>query len=227
MMTQVLKDHPDSAKAHYVAAEIEAKRSQFAAARQEFQTAERLEPGLPFARPDAVRALRGELFPGQQAAAPAVAVMPAGGGFHFPWGPVLGIGLIVAVVLMLVRRRQAVSGPVYGGPIGGGSAPVGGGYGPGYGYGPPPGGIGSGLGGSLASGLAVGAGVVAGEELAHRLLDGGGTRTVERIEPVEYRDSQVASNSDMGGSDFGVSDSSSWDDSGGDIGGAGGDDSWS
>ncbi len=148
----------------------------------------------------------------------ALAPAPARGGF--PWGLVLGIGLIVAFVWMMLRRRQQMVMPGYGGQPG---APYGGGYGGGY---PPPGG-GSGLLGSLGTGLAVGAGVVAGEELAHHFLDGNGNRVAQGSEYIPDRDGSSNPNPDMGGNDFGVSDDSSWDDGGGDSGGGGGDDSWS
>ena len=45
MMDQVLRDHPNSAKAHYVEAELLAKQGRFAAAESELATAERLEAG--------------------------------------------------------------------------------------------------------------------------------------------------------------------------------------
>jgi hypothetical protein len=86
------------------------------------------------------------------------------------------------------------------------------------------GGIGSGIAGGLASGLAVGAGVVAGEELAHHFLDGGNREGGGIVPPASAGEWQEPSNSDMGGSDFGVNDAGSWGDSGG--GGGGGDD-WS
>ncbi len=70
MMTQVLRDHPRSAKAHYVAAEIYAKEGNFSLARGEFNIAEQLEPGLPFAKPEAVQALRSQIVaPGAGGAA--------------------------------------------------------------------------------------------------------------------------------------------------------------
>ena len=47
MMDQVLKEHPNSAKAHFVEAELLAKQGKFAAAQQSLDTAERLSPGLP------------------------------------------------------------------------------------------------------------------------------------------------------------------------------------
>jgi hypothetical protein len=142
----------------------------------------------------------------------------------FPWGTVLILGGVVALLLMVFRRRNSyVQYPAAGPGVGG--AP---GYGPGYGPAPMGGGgIGSGIAGGLASGLAVGAGVVAGEELAHHFLDGGRGGGV--IPPAEAGESG-SSNADMGGQDFGVNDpGSGWDDGGsfggGDGGGGGGD--WS
>lgn len=235
MVSQVLKDHPNSAKAHYVASEVDARSGLLPEARQEFQTAEKLDPGMSFAKAGSVAELRAELFPGQTASVPGTrtVIVPAAPApmsqFHFPWFTVLGFGFVIWLIWRLVRRRYIVSpmgGPVYGGPRG----PLDGGYGyggpVGYGGYPPGGGIGSGIAGGLASGLAVGAGVVAGEELAHRLLDGGESRTVERIDPVPYQDPGAGQNADMGGNDFGLNDSGSWDDSGGggDFGGGG--DSW-
>jgi len=58
MMNQVLQDHPQSAKAHYVAAEIFARAGNSPRARQELDTAQTLAPGLPFASPGAVQALQ-------------------------------------------------------------------------------------------------------------------------------------------------------------------------
>lgn len=232
MMSQVLKDHPGSAKAHYVAAEIDARSGDLASARAEFQSAEKLAPGLPFAKPNAVQELRNQLYPQQLVQPPRVvtpvnAVAPirasSGQSGGFPWATAIGIGLAVWIVWLIFRRRYQPAAPVYGGYNNGGPAPGPGGY---YGGGYPPAGGGSGLLGSLGTGLAVGAGVVAGEEIAHRLLDGNGERVIER-DPVVYRDDPSSQNADMGGNDFGVSDSGSWD-SGGDSGGiGGGDDSWS
>src|SRR5687767_9962280 len=58
MMDQVLRDHPRSAKAHYVTAELYAAAGNPSMARQELNIAEALEPGLPFATPASVRALQ-------------------------------------------------------------------------------------------------------------------------------------------------------------------------
>ena len=61
MMEQVLREHPNSARAHFVEAELLSKQGKLAAARAELTTAERLEPGLPFATPSAVQTLKERL----------------------------------------------------------------------------------------------------------------------------------------------------------------------
>jgi hypothetical protein len=228
MMDQVLKDHPKSSKAHYVQAELYAKEGKTALARAELAQAEGFDPGLTHENPRSVQALESQLGvssrPSQSPRVIGLSSAPASP--HFPWGTALIFVVVVGVLWMLFRRRRATyaqypagapGGPGYGGP---------GGYG-GYGPGGPVGGggMGSGIGGGLASGLAVGAGVVAGEELAHHFLDGnregGGV-----VPPANAGEWQQSSNSDMGGSDFGVNDPGGWDDSGGGGGGGGGDD-WS
>jgi hypothetical protein len=219
MITQVLADHPTSAKAHYVQAELYAREGKPSLARSELSTAEQLKPGLPFATPRAVQELKAQLGLGGGLVSPSVIRTERAA--RFPWGTVLVLGGAVVLLWMLFRRRTYAQYPAAGPGVGG--AP--GGYGPGGypGYGAPPagGGIGSGIAGGLASGLAVGAGVVAGEELAHHFLDGGrGGGGV--VPPADA--GELGGNGDMGGSDFGVNDpGSGWDDGGG--GGGGGD--WS
>ena len=62
MITQVLADHPTSAKAHYVQAELYAREGKTALARAELGTAEQLKkPGVPFASPRAVQELQAQL----------------------------------------------------------------------------------------------------------------------------------------------------------------------
>ncbi|MGO9037641.1 MAG: tetratricopeptide repeat protein [Steroidobacteraceae bacterium] len=211
MMNQVLRDHPESAKAHFVQAELYVREGNAGLARSELLRAEQLKPGLPDESPQAVQALKAEL--GLRAAPTAP---------HFPWGTLLILALAVGVVWMLFRRRSSyVQYPAGVVPAGG----VPGAYGPGGFVGP--GGTGSGIGGSiaggLASGLAVGAGVVAGEELAHHFLDG---RHEPGVLPPPAGDDSNRGNGDMGGTDFGVNDPGSWDDGGGGDGGGGGGD-WS
>ncbi|HWJ33848.1 MAG TPA: tetratricopeptide repeat protein [Steroidobacteraceae bacterium] len=232
MMDQVLRDHPKSAKAHYVQAELYAKEGKVPLARAELTQAEEYDPGLTHENPRSVQALKTQLglSPRTTQGSRVIGMTSAPAAAHFPWGTVLVLVLAVGALWMLFRRRSSYSqypaapvmgsGPgTYGGP-GGGYAGPGGPMGGG-------GGVGSGIAGGLASGLAVGAGVVAGEELAHHFLDGG-RREGGVIPPASAADSdwQQPSNGDMGGSDFGVNDPGSWDDSGGGGGGGGGDD-WS
>jgi len=225
MITKVLADHPTSAKAHYVQAELYSKEGKTGLARSELATAEQLKPGLPFANPRAVQELKAHLGLESRVSGSTI-VRPVATEARFPWGTVLILALVVGILLMVFRRRNTyVQYPAAGPGVGGapGSYGPGGGYGPGYG--PPMGGggsIGSGIAGGLASGLAVGAGVVAGEELAHHFLDGG--RDGGGVIPSAEAGEAPPSNSDMGGSDFGVNDpGSGWDDGGS---GGGGDD-WS
>jgi hypothetical protein len=220
MISKVLADHPSSARAHYVQAELYAREGKTALARSELGAAEQLKPGLPFASPRSVQELKAQLGLRTGAISQTV-IRSAPEAPRFPWGTLLILGGVVAVLLMLFRRRNTYTPYPVAGP-GMGGAP--GAYGPGGGYGPGPmggGGIGSGIAGGLASGLAVGAGVVAGEELAHHFLDGRSGGVIPTAEAGE----SGPSNSDMGGSDFGVNDpGSGWDDGGGS--GGGGDD-WS
>ncbi len=229
MIDQVLRDHPNSAKAHYVQAELYAREGKTALARSELSQAEQLKPGLPDENPRSVQALKAELGLGGRPSQGPFGARPATSAPHFPWGTVLILALVVGVFWMIFRRRRTyVQYPAAGAMPGG--AP--GAYGPG-GYvgpgGPVGGGMGSSIAGGLAGGLAAGAGIVAGEELAHHFLDGGQRQGTVLPPPADDSSwSGNASNTDMGGSDFGVNDPASWDDgsSGGDFGGGGGDD-WS
>jgi len=230
MMDQVLRDHPNSAKAHYVQAEILARQGRMSPAQTELATAERLQPGLSFAKAESVQDLQRRIAAGtgnRSAGSPSNASsFGPGGTSGIPWG-MLVIGLvIVGVIFFAIRAMRnrgagggaympANRGPAYaGGPQPG--QPYGGPY-PGGGMAP---GMGGGLGGSvmggLATGAALGAGMVAGQALAHRLGEGhnGGDPSA----------AAAAANdgADLGGNDFGVADASSWDD-GGSFGGIGGD----
>ena len=61
MMDKVLADHPNSSKAHFVEAELLARQGRYAQAQSELATAERLEPGLPGEKPQAVSDLRARI----------------------------------------------------------------------------------------------------------------------------------------------------------------------
>lgn len=190
MMDQVLRDHPNSGKAHYVEAELLAKQGKFVAAQAELANAERLAPGLPFAKAGAVEKLRTLLASpaapaprASQAARPAPVAYSNNGnnsnaGSSGPsWGLLLILGVALATFIVVVSRfmsrRQAQSQPYNPGysPAGmSGNA----GYAPGaypqQGYGMGQGGMGqggmpgqgSGIGSGIMGGLATGAAVGAG-----------------------------------------------------------------
>lgn len=61
MLDQVLRDHPDSAKAHFVQAEMDAAEGHYELARAQLALAEKLKPGLPGIKPRAVQELKAKL----------------------------------------------------------------------------------------------------------------------------------------------------------------------
>ena len=233
MMDKVLHDHPNSAKAHFVSAELQAKQGHLSNAQTELDNAERIAPGLPFAKPQAVQQLKNKIAPNRTST-----IYPATGNSQntaapgLPWGMILlGLG-VLGMLIYFMRAVSRNNAPVVmaNGPAGYAPGAPMQGFGNGGGmpqYGPTGGtvgsgpGIGSGIMGGLATGAAVGAGIVAGEALMHHFTDG--TRRQEPL--IDNSNSNVAPASyDMGGNDFGVNDSSSWDDN---SGGGGGGDDWS
>jgi|SRR5208282_2623301 len=213
MMDQVLRDHPNSGKAHFVESQLLAKQGRLSEANAELATAEKLSPGLPFSQPGAVQELKQRLIStDKNRAISSVAKSESA----FPWGLLLlAVGFITIVFLIMKSRRNAsASIQSYGGPLGT-MQPYGAG---GVGSVPTSGsGIGSGILGGLATGAAVGAGVVAGEALMNHVLDGNHSEET-RVQP-ENDLNNSPSQYDMGGNDFGVSDTSSWDNSGSSDGG--------
>ncbi len=231
MMDQVLKNHPSSAKAHFVEAELLAKEGRTDLAKGELATAERLAPGLPFAKAEAVSGLKARLSPAV-VAPPAVTRQPQPAGNDTPWGYWLLGGLVSAAFVFFLRslmRPRVFPAAGYGVPAAygpGGAQTFGSGgvgpMGPMGQMGATGGGMGSGILGGLATGAAMGAGVVAGEALMHRIFDGGGHQQGMQ-QPFQSSDAPAGlPNDDMGGSDFGVADGGSWDD-GGSMGGGGDD----
>ncbi len=238
MMAQVLKDHPSSAKAHYVDAELLTRQGQLGRAKEELAQAERLQPGLPFAQPAAVDELRAKLTPVAQASwsgAPVQTTRP------LPWGWIICAMGLVGLGFVWWRARQPIVGhgqPVLLSPSGGsggyggfgGNAAYGGAtYSP-YPGGPMPasgGGLGSQMLGGLATGAAVGAGMVAGEALMHRFMGGDERRDMPVAQPFDaqrYVEPQPDASYDMGGQDFGLRDAGGWDDN---SSSGGSDDGWS
>ncbi|MFA6921460.1 MAG: tetratricopeptide repeat protein [Gallionella sp.] len=221
MMDAVLKEHPNSAKAHFVEAELLAKQGKLDRAEAELANAERLKPGLTFANPQAVQDLKGRIATTHRISQPQADSFQTPQGSSFPWGMLLIGGGVIAILFFVMRSFRARNAPVGQGgyqpvqsagmqpaPVQGyGQQPYAQQYGGGMGQ-APAGGMGSGIMGGLATGAAVGVGMVAGEALAHHFMDGGHSAPVADA----WADSSMPSNN-MGGADFGIADNSSWDDS--------------
>jgi tetratricopeptide (TPR) repeat protein len=218
MMKEVLQNHPNSAKAHYVAAEIYAKEGKVEAARNHFIKAQNLAPGLPFAQAESVQKLQVQLAGTQVAPVASQTSI-----FSNPlfWGL---IAILVIGVVIVMKRRKAEAVQVYnapsagypgtpGGPVGNPGGPGGPGQpgGPGYPGAPAAGGMGGGLMGSLATGAALGAGMYAGQALAGSLMGGrdGGHSNGDHNANSNFN--QVGGPASLD-PNFGVRDANSWDD---------------
>ena len=212
MMKEVLQNHPNSAKAHYVAAELYLKEGKLEVARNHFIKAQNLAPGLPFAQPESVQKLQVQLASG---AGSSVASSPSSSIFSNPlfWGL---IAILVVGIIIVMKRRKAEAVQVYNAPSAGYPGTPGGpaGYpggpgGPGY-PGAPAGGMGGGLMGSLATGAALGAGMYAGQALASNLM-GGHDNGHSNANPNNSNLNQVGGPASLD-PNFGVRDAGSWDD---------------
>jgi hypothetical protein len=270
MIQQVLISHPNSGKAFFVQSELYARKGDMARASESLATAEKLAPGLPFAKPDAVQKLRAQLAAKKSptagagmtthaavpttvaTAAPTAPFVPATS--PVSWAlPLLLTGGVIGLAYFLFRQKKPAPldqqpGTVNQGGLGGpqsfgstvGGTPFGQAayagvngsqtFGVGGGamqqpYAQP---VGSGLGGRImggvATGLAVGAGMMAVEAIGKNLMGGHNTTaTTAATENLTNNDFQALDrNPDMGGKDFGINDTSSWDDAGSmDVGGGG------
>ncbi|MDR7305833.1 hypothetical protein [Rhodoferax saidenbachensis] len=232
MMQQVLVSHPGSAKAYFVQSELFARQGNRARAQESLAKAEQLAPGLPFAKPEAVRSLRAQLAlssavvanPAQKyAVAPAIQQTASANWLL----PALLAGLVLVVGYFLFRRRPPVTPLQPAGYSSGLNGPqlFGSGAGTSPTYGPTPYGqpAGSGLGGKIlggvATGLAVGAGVMAAEAIGRNLMgERHSTLSPDSLSGDGYQ--PMAGNTDMGGQDFGVTDGNAWDDGGSMDGGS-------
>ena len=220
MMDKVLRDHPNSAKAHYVEAELLAKQALYTNAQDELNTAEHLQPGLSFVKPQALEKLKAQILsahPTNHSVSNHNYQSSSNNGT--PWGMIfLIVGLIAFIYLIakwMTRRNPTIipanyypnniNSPQYGNP----ASPMMGSTG---------GGFGSNIMSGLATGAAVGAGMVAGEALMHHFTDGDRSSN-SFINEAQANDGFV-NQSDLGGSDFGIADNSSWDDN------SGGSDDW-
>ena len=261
MMQQVLVAHPGSAKAHFVQAELAARQGKMSHAREALATAEKLAPGLPFAKPEAVQALRTQLAAKHNAPAnngasnpsnrPMATAAPAAPASSFPWGLALALGGgAIAIAIYMSRKKSELAsmpqssyanpGTMQGGLTGQQGFGMGntinpnmGGGAMAPGYGQQPGAMGQpagmGLGGKvmggLATGLAVGAGVIAAQAIGKSLMGNDASPAHQPNNPDNNNGYQpIAGNNDLGGQNFGVNDTGSWDDGDALASSSGGDD---
>jgi len=223
MMDKVLRDHPNSAKAHFVEAELLAKQGLFSNAGVELDTSERLQPGLSFVKPETLQNLKKRISSVSNGALQPNNIADQ----NIPssvknWMPsvllIVGLGLIVLLIWSMSRRKSMMmpANNYAGNARGQNMPPVGAsGFGSTMGQ-PATGGMGSGIMGSLATGAAMGAGVVAGEALMHHFIDRDKNNAIPES-PVPDTSpwntaSNMSDNDDMGGADFGIEDTASWDD---------------
>lgn len=194
MVEKVLKSHPNSAKAHFVQAELLAAEGKLDGARNALARAKALSPDMSFAKPEAVERLTGKLDkpaaaqprtePARVNASSPAPQQPETRSGSAPWLPIALVALL-AVGYLAFRRRVAppsAQAPSYGpapgtaGAVNASGAPAG--Y-PSYGSGgnwtpgvPPAAAPGMGLGSALATGAAVGVGaIVAQEAVRHWMND--------------------------------------------------------
>ena len=135
MIQQVLVGHPKSAKAHFVRAELYARQGDLDHARESLATADKLLPGLAFAKPETVQALRTQLAGrnaprAQNSPNTSPVTAAADTGFTRPvqsnspqqqpastsWGlPLLLAGVAIAAGYFIFRRRAPAPVPQAGG----------------------------------------------------------------------------------------------------------------
>jgi len=230
MVEQVLKAHPESAKAHFVDAEILVRQGNLANARSELATAEKLAPGLPFAKPNAVKNIKQRISENNQNEIINTIASEATPSNEkpFPWMMlIIGVGAVVLIVLVFKSffSRKTDTYPAQGN--GGYDAPSAQRYpntnAP---FNPSQngGGIGSNIASGLAAGAAAGVGIVAGEALMHHFMDDSSSgRSNENVNNSSFANNDIQPSNTMDDPDFGVTDSSSWDN---DSFGDSSDDTW-
>ncbi len=206
MIQIVLQAHPNSAKAHYVDAEILAREGRVAGARDELRIAKSISPTLSFVSAQSVNQLQNMLSLKRRSVAHES---------HVPYMAIILFIVAVLFILLMIRsfrQKRNFRPSSYSNNTNTGANNQGSYQNSRSGFG----GIGSGL----ASGLAAGVGFAAGEELFDHFTHDDNTN-ISSDNNLSQDDNVTQPPSDP---DFGISDDSSWgDDSSGDFGG---DDSW-
>lgn len=235
-LRQAIAEHPQSAKAHYLLAEVLAHQGNIGDAQKQANQARQLDPKLGFTNPARFERFQSELnqalapagaratvSPRQEAIAAAPPVEPRSQGSLWPW--VIGAVIVVLLFGWFRRRQQAqLANPGYApnaqNPYANGPYP------PNYPPSPP---MGSGIGGGILGGIAggvLGAAAVEAYENHERREEGergfgqAGNGSAQNPQDQAY-DNLRNDPIDTGNND------DSWDNGGNSSDGGGGDDSWS
>jgi hypothetical protein len=241
LLRDAIAEHPQSAKAHYVLAEVLAHEGNIGEAKAEATKAATLDPGTHFTDPAKFQAFQRKL---NEALAPAANIrttsapvrngetgQPASGeGGSSNLLKILAIGAGIALIASLwMRRKRADDGPLAGYPSAqppGGTPPYGSYPGSSAYAPPPPPQPHSGVGTAVAAGLGgVAAGMLLDEALRSHsssqvLPETGSTVRDDRDPSAQAYDDLRSDPIDMG------NDDSSWDDSSSGDSGSSDDDSW-
>ena len=233
LLHEVLKEKPNSAKAHYELGEVLARAKRYDEALAQLNQARAMDPALKFAsspekftqtldKVSAAAAVAKAAATGQTLnPAPAAAhsaVAPAASASSFPTGYVVGGAILLILLFVLIRRSQAPR-PT---PMPMGAYPGAPGYGPGGAMAPAPYGgygaqpqAGSGIGGAVLGGVA---GLAAGYALS-KAMEGGNANAGQAQHAAAANEGYIPFDTppapDMGSFDAGAG--SGWDaaDSGG------------
>jgi hypothetical protein len=239
MMREVIAAKPDSARGHFVLAEILAHERKFPEAAEHASRARTLDPAIKFTDPTKFAAFEHLLQREQATKSTSTAVVPAappvrmtpppqssGGGVPV-WLLIVGAGIFIWLAVGWMRRRTAMqSQPAMAGGYGMGGGM--GGYGPGMPQQPTSGGP-----GMLGVGLAAAGGVAAGM-LAEKLLhEGHDERSIPRdsgggggLVPGSFDSDSNSAANDLASRDVDFGSGDGWGGGGGgdDFSGGGGGD---
>jgi len=215
MIEIVLKAHPKSAKAHYIDAQILVLQGNAQGAKHALKIARELEPNLPFVNQQNVIKLEQKI----------ASLTHTHSTSHRSWIPwiILAIALLVLYFIWKNASKRKMSYQNNPSTLANHhnqnnpqTAQNSGGFGNGF--------FGNGIFGNIMSGLMMGAGFAAGERVVDNLMDSHDSNTDQTQTDLQNDNNQGYSDSTE--NDFGIDDSSSWDD-GSSFGGDdfGGDDS--
>ncbi|MEW6561684.1 MAG: hypothetical protein AB1400_00445 [Pseudomonadota bacterium] len=214
MIDEVLKAHPNSAKAHFVKAELDSKQNHYAHAELELKQAESLQPSLSFAHPEAVQQMKARIanwhekraarLAQAQATAPTPLPPPTSGqSSGFGLNNLLVIAGLLLVIFFLAQmvRTQRMRNDFHLQTLHSGT------HTDKYSH------YGTGILPTLATGATLGVGAAAASEaLADRFLDNNGNED-SQIEndfmPIEDSEEETPDR-EMDGEDFDLTDSSDW-----------------